>query len=48
MFEQGSRMTASISIYLTKVDRMLERAKEASRDGKYTYVEYARFSRTTW
>jgi hypothetical protein len=23
---------------------MLERAKEASRDGKYTYVEYARFA----
>ena len=29
------------NIYLTEVDRMLERAKEASRDGKYTYVEYA-------
>ena len=32
------------NIYLTEVDRMLERAKEASRDGKYTYVEYARFA----
>lgn len=23
---------------------MLERAKEATREGKYTYVEYARFA----
>jgi len=23
---------------------MLERAKEATRNGKYTYVEYARFA----
>jgi hypothetical protein len=28
------------NIYLTEVDRMLERAKEATRYGKYTYVEY--------
>ena len=32
------------NIYLTEVDRMLERAKEATRNGKYTYVEYARFA----
>ena len=32
------------NIYLTEIDRMLERAKEATRWGKYTYVEYARFA----
>ena len=30
--------------YLTEVDRMLERAKEATRYSKYTGVEYARFA----
>jgi RNA-directed DNA polymerase len=30
--------------YLTEVDKMLERAKEVTRNGKYTYVEYARFA----
>ena len=24
--------------------RMLERAKEVTRNGKYTYIEYARFA----
>ena len=32
------------NIYLTEVDRMLERAREATRYGKYTSVEYARFA----
>ena len=32
------------NIYLNEVDRMLERAKETTRNGKYTYVEYARFA----
>ena len=32
------------NIYLTEVDRMLERAKEATRYGKDTGVEYARFA----
>ena len=32
------------NIYLTEVDGMLERAKETTRYGKYTYVEYARFA----
>jgi RNA-directed DNA polymerase len=32
------------NLYLTEVDRMLERAKETTRNGKYTYVEYARFA----
>ena len=30
--------------YLNEVDRMLERAKEATRHGKYTGIEYARFA----
>ena len=32
------------NVYLTEVDRMLERAKVATRFGKYAYVEYARFA----
>jgi len=42
---QGGVISPLLSnIYLTEVDRMLERAKEATRNGKYTYVEYARFA----
>jgi RNA-directed DNA polymerase len=32
------------NVYLTEVDGMLERAKEVTRSGKYTYVKYARFA----
>jgi len=32
------------NLYLNEVDRMLERAKEATRWGKYDRVEYARFA----
>src|SRR6266404_4876569 len=32
------------NLYLTEVDRMLEQAKETTRYGKYTYIEYARFA----
>ena len=32
------------NIYLNEVDRMHERAKEATRYGKYTAIEYARFA----
>jgi RNA-directed DNA polymerase len=32
------------NIYLNEVDRLLERAKEATRYGKYTGIEYARFA----
>jgi len=32
------------NIYLNEVDRMLERAREVTRKGKYTHVEYARFA----
>jgi RNA-directed DNA polymerase len=32
------------NVYLNEVDRMLERAREVTRNGKYTCVEYARFA----
>ncbi|OJW54625.1 MAG: group II intron reverse transcriptase/maturase [Alphaproteobacteria bacterium 41-28] len=32
------------NIYLTEVDAMLERAKEATRRDKYIHIEYARFA----
>lgn len=32
------------NVYLTQVDRMLERAKEVTSEGQYTHVEYARFA----
>lgn len=42
---QGGVISPLLSnIYLNEVDRMLERAKETTRNGKYTYVEYARFA----
>jgi RNA-directed DNA polymerase len=42
---QGGVISPLLSnIYLTEVDRMLELAKEATRNGKYTYIEYARFA----
>jgi RNA-directed DNA polymerase len=42
---QGGVVSPLLSnIYLNEVDRMLERAKEATRYGKYTGLEYARFA----
>ena len=42
---QGGVISPLLSnLYLTEVDRMLERAKETTRFGKYTYIEYARFA----
>jgi RNA-directed DNA polymerase len=42
---QGGVISPLLSnIYLNEVDRMLERAKEVTRYGKYTYIEYARFA----
>ncbi len=42
---QGGVISPLLSnLYLTEVDRMLERAKETTRCGKYFYVEYARFA----
>ena len=32
------------NVYLTEVDAMLERAKEVTRRGEYTYIEYARYA----
>ena len=42
---QGGGISPMLSnLYLTEVDRMLERAKDATRQGKYTYLEYVRFA----
>ncbi len=42
---QGGPLSPLLAnIFLTEVDGMLERAKESTRVGKYTYVEYARFA----
>jgi len=42
---QGGVISPLLSnLYLTEVDRMLERAKAVTRSGKYTAVEYARFA----
>jgi RNA-directed DNA polymerase len=32
------------NLYLNEVDRMLERAKEITRNGRYTYIEYVRYA----
>ncbi|MDR4510062.1 MAG: group II intron reverse transcriptase/maturase [Candidatus Brocadiaceae bacterium] len=42
---QGGVISPLLSnIYLNEVDKMLERAKEATGNGKFTYIEYARFA----
>ena len=42
---QGGVISPLLSnIYLNEVDRMLERAKAVTRNGEYTYLEYARFA----
>ena len=42
---QGGVISPLLSnLYLNEVDRMLERAKEVTRNGKYTYLEYARYA----
>jgi RNA-directed DNA polymerase len=42
---QGGVISPLLSnLYLNEVDRMLERAKEVTRRGAHTYVEYARFA----
>jgi len=42
---QGGVISPLLSnIYLTEVDRMLERAKTVTANGEYTAVEYARFA----
>jgi len=42
---QGGVISPLLSnLYLNEVDRMLERAKEVTRHGRYTYLEYARYA----
>ena len=42
---QGGPLAPLLSnVYLNEVDRMLERAKEVTRRGPYTYIEYVRFA----
>ncbi|MDH3886333.1 MAG: reverse transcriptase domain-containing protein [Desulfobacterales bacterium] len=42
---QGGVVSPLLSnIYLNEVDRMLERAKEVTRYGRFTYIEYVRFA----
>jgi len=42
---QGGVISPLLSnIYLNEVDQMLERAKETTRNGQYTYIEYARYA----
>jgi RNA-directed DNA polymerase len=42
---QGGVISPLLSnIYLTEVDRMLERAREVTRTGRWTRVQYARFA----
>ena len=42
---QGGVISPLLSnVYLNEVDRMLERAKETTREGQYAYVEYVRWA----
>jgi len=42
---QGGLISPLLSnLYLNEVDRMLEKAKEVTRTGKYIHLEYARFA----
>jgi RNA-directed DNA polymerase len=42
---QGGVISPLLSnVYLNEVDQMLERAKEVTRHGKYTYLEYVRYA----
>jgi RNA-directed DNA polymerase len=42
---QGGVLSPLLSnVYLTEVDRMLERAQEVTQQGSHTYLQYARFA----
>lgn len=42
---QGGVISPLLSnLYLNEVDQMLERAKETTRNGRYTYLEYVRYA----
>jgi RNA-directed DNA polymerase len=42
---QGGVISPLLSnLYLNEVDKMLERAKETTRNGRYTYIEYVRYA----
>lgn len=42
---QGSVISPLLSnIYLTEVDKMLEKAKEVTREGRYSHITYARWA----
>ena len=42
---QGGVISPLLSnVYLHEVDAMLERAKEVTREGKWTRIQYARFA----
>ncbi len=42
---QGSPISPLLSnIYLNEVDKMLEKAKEVTKEGKYRHIEYARWA----
>ena len=42
---QGGVISPLLSnLYLNEVDKMLEKAKEVTRTGKWTHIEYARFA----
>jgi len=42
---QGGVISPLLSnLYLNEVDKMLERAKEVTRSGRYTYLEYVRYA----
>jgi len=45
VFRKGGVISPLLSnLYLNEVDRMLERAKEVTRKGQYTYLEYVRWA----
>jgi RNA-directed DNA polymerase len=41
---RGGRSRECVAKLVLDKDKMLERAREVTRNGKYTYVEYARFA----